>query len=137
MGERVALVIVPGSKGLSKAVNHPAGLSAVQDKIKSKIPYESHEERMKLAKMAAERMKGASAPESEKQHTSNPVVDRKGRVPGEKAPYSKFNTSVSGMESSAEGNYGKVTYVVKPSELGSSAPQKGAKGPAVSSIRKK
>lgn len=65
----VTLVIFPGSERLEKAVNHPAGLSKVNDKGGGPIPsVAGHAERMKLAKMAAKRMLGSSAPEGTTEH---------------------------------------------------------------------
>ena len=48
----IALVVIPGQ--MEKA--HPAKLSKPNTNTKSNIPYTGHSERMKLAKMAAERM---------------------------------------------------------------------------------
>ena len=137
----IALVLVPGE--LTKAAKlsgvgsgHPAGLSGVGGKIKSKIPYTSHTERMKLAQMAARRMLGTSSPEDESEHTSDPTVDRKGRVKGAKPAYSGYATGVSGMESQAHDIFGRATIVVKPSEIGSSAPEGTTKHTPVSNVRK-
>ncbi|MEE9353498.1 MAG: hypothetical protein V3U94_03665, partial [Candidatus Thorarchaeota archaeon] len=75
----IALVIVPGelSKAAAKlsavSAAHPAGLSGVQGKTRSKIPYTSHVERMKLAKMAAERML-LPRPEGTGEHSDTAVV---------------------------------------------------------------
>lgn len=122
----IALVVIPGS--LSKSTNqHPAGISQANTKTKSKIPYTGHEERMRLAKMAADRMLGACAPETAKEHTGKPVVDHKGREKGQKPPHDNYGTSVSGMGSQAHDIYGKPTYLVKPSEIGSSPPESASK----------
>jgi hypothetical protein len=77
---------------------------------------------MKLAKMAADRML-APKPESAKDHQPA-TVDHKGREAGQKKAYSNYNTGVSGMSSQAFDNFGRQTYVVNPSELGSSTPEK-------------
>lgn len=137
----VALVLIPGE--LTKAAKlsgvgsgHPAGLSGVSGETKSKIPYTSHTERMKLAQMAARRMLGTSSPEDESEYTSTPVVDRKGRVKGVKPAYSGYATGVSGMEGQAHDNFGRATIVVKPSEIGSSAPEGTTKHTPVSNVRK-
>ena len=127
---KIALVIIPGSEGLEKAAKlskvgskHPAGTSPVHGKTKSKIPYTGHAERMKLAKMAAARMLAPKL-KSEKEHTNNPNVNQGGRDKGGKPPYNKYGTSVSGMGSQAHDNFGRATIIVKPSEIGTSAPEK-------------
>jgi len=137
----LTLVIMPGE--LTKAAKlsgvgsgHPAGLSNVGGKTKSKIPYTSHIERMKLAKIAADRMLGASAPEDESKHTDTSIVDRKGRVSGEKPPYTGYGTGVSGMESRAHDNFGRATIIVKPSQIGASAPEGSTKHTPVKNVRK-
>jgi len=139
----ITLVLIPGeltkaAKLSSLGSKHPAKLSGVSGKTKSKIPYTSHTERMKLAKLAGDRMlgKGATPSEDESAHTSTSTVDRKGRVAGEKAPYSGYGTGVSGMGSQAHGNFGKQTIIVKPSEIGSSAPEATTKHTPVKTIRK-
>lgn len=114
-------------KSLSKSSHHPAGTSKVNAGIKSPIPYEGHEERMKLAQMAAMRMLGAGTPESAKEYTGKPVVDHKGREKGQKPPHDNYGTSVSGMGSQAHDIYGKPTFLVKPSELGSGTPESASK----------
>lgn len=81
-----------------------------------------HAERMKLAKMAAERMLGASKPESAKDHQP-PTQDRKGRVAGQKKPYDKFAKEASGGASTAAQSYAKTTTKVSPSEIGASTPE--------------
>lgn len=122
----IALVVVPGS--LSKSTDqHPAGISQANTKIRSKIPYTGHEERMRLAKMAADRMLGVSSPETAKEHADKPVVDHKGREKGQKPPHDNYGTAVSGMNSQSHDIYGKPTYVVKPSEIGSSPPESATK----------
>jgi hypothetical protein len=137
---KVALVLVPGE--LSKAAKlsqvkagHPAGLSAVQGKTRSKIPYECNVERMKLAKMAMLRMLGASSPEDEGKYAETPTVDRKGKVKGGKAPYPKFSQGVSGMGSQAHDNFGRATVVVKPSQIGASVPEGTTKHTPISNTR--
>ena len=137
----VALVLIPGeltkaAKLSSVGSGHPAGLSGVSGKTKSKIPYTSHTERMKLAQMAMRRMLGTSSPGDASEHTGTPVVDRKGRVKGEKSPHSGYATGVSGMESQAHDNFGRATIIVKPSQLGSSAPESSTKHTPVSNVRK-
>ena len=118
-----ALVIWPGSEGLQKAVSHPAGLSKVNSNAGGPVPsVAGHAERMKLAKMAAERMLGASTPESAKEHQP-PTEDHKGRVAGQKKPYDKFATGVSGDDSTAAQSYNKTTGKVSMNEIGSSAPE--------------
>jgi hypothetical protein len=117
---KLALVVIPGS--LSKSTSmHPAGMSKPNTETKSKIPYTGHMERMKLAQMAAKRM--LATPESASAYADNPVVDHKGREKGGKSPHGQYATGVSGMGSQAHDNYGRQTYVVSPSELGSSAPE--------------
>jgi len=136
----IALVIVPGE--LSKAAvklsavsaAHPAGLSGVQGKTRSKIPYTSHVERMRLAKMAVERML-LPKPEGAGEHSDTAVVDRKGRVKGEKTPYSGYATGVSGMGSQASDNFGRATIIVKPSEIGSSAPEGSTAHTPIKNVR--
>jgi len=134
------LVLIPGE--LTKAAKlsqvgakHPAGLSGVSGNTKSSIPYTGHAERMKLAKMAAARML-APTPEDEGEYADNAVVDRKGRVPGEKAPHTGYSTGVSGMGSQAHEMFGKVTVVVKPSQLGTSPPESATKYTPVKNVRK-
>lgn len=133
---KYALVVFPGDiEPLEKSShsNHPAKLSDVKASGRSfsgastnnPTPV-SHKERMKFAKMAAQRM-GASKPESEKEHTNNPTADRKGRDAGGKAPHSGYSTSVSGMGSQAHSNFDRRTVLVDPKDLGSSAPESASK----------
>lgn len=129
----IALVVLPGE--LSKS--HPAKLSKPGGNTKSKIPYEGHAERMKLAKMAAQRMISAGHPEKENAHSDNPTADHNGRVAGGKAPYSGYATGVSGDDSQAHDIFGRQTQIVKPSELGSSAPEGTTKHTPVKSVGKK
>lgn len=135
----IALVLIPGE--LTKAAKlsavgskHPAGLSGVSGKTKSKIPYTGHAERMKLTKMAAARML-APKPEDEGKYAYTSTVDRKGRVKGAKSPYNKYATGVSGMGSQAHDNFGRATIIVKPSEIGSSTPEGSTAHTPVSNIR--
>jgi hypothetical protein len=136
----LTLVVIPGE--LSKAAklsavgsSHPAGLSGVSGKTKSKIPYTGHVERMKLAKMAAERMM-APKPEDEGKYADTPIVDHKGREKGEKPPYFKYSTGVSGMGSQAHGNFGRATLIVKPSEIGTSTPEGSTAHTPISNVSK-
>lgn len=119
----IALVVVPGSLSKSSHSQHPAGISQANTKTKSKIPYSGHEERMRLAQMAASRMMGAGSPESSNAHANPATVDHKGREAGQKAPHSNYGTSVSGMGSQAHALYGVPSFVVSPSELGASTPE--------------
>ena len=90
---------------------------------------------MKLTKMAAARML-APKPESEGKYADNPAVDRKGRVKGEKPPYNKYATGVSGMGSQAHDNFGRATVIVKPSDIGTSTPESSTAHTPVSNMRK-
>jgi len=146
----LSLVVFPGE--LSKAVNmqtismgvasakvsgsagHPAGLSKVGGKTKSKIPYTSHTERMALAKMAMERM--LPKPESEKEHTNTPDVNRNGREKGEKPPYKNFAAGASGSGSQAHANFGRETVVVSATDIGSSRPESASKYSGVKKVAK-
>jgi len=92
---------------IKSGVSHPAKLSAPGGNIKSKIPYEGHEERMKLAKMAAARM-AAPKPESASKYQP-PTVDSKGRAGAFKRPHTGYSDSVGGMGSSAADLFGKPT----------------------------
>jgi hypothetical protein len=137
------LVITPGS--LTKAASlsavgsgHPAKLSQPGGKTKSSIPYTGHEERMRLANMAADRMlgRGATPSEDEGKYGSIPRTDLQGRPTGDQPPYTGYATGVSGMRSQAHDNFGKQTIVVKPSELGSSAPEGTTEHTPVRKVRK-
>ncbi len=133
---KYALIVFPGDiEPLEKSShsNHPAKLSDVKASGRSfsgastnnPTPV-SHRERMKFAKMAAQRM-GASKPENESAHTGNPTVDRKGRDAGGKAPHSNYSTSVSGMGSQAHSNFDRRTVMVALNDIGSSAPESAKK----------
>lgn len=130
----IALVVMPGQLSKAKGANHPAKLSEPGGNTKSKIPYEGHTERMKLAQMAAQRMMGT--PESASKYGDTPVVDRQGREAGGKAPHSNYSTDVSGDDSQAHDNYGRETYVVSPSELGAGAPEGTTKHTPVKAVKK-
>jgi hypothetical protein len=127
MKTRFALIIIPGEIEPLEKAQHPASLSAPGGKIKSKIPYEGHAERIKFAQMATKRMIGSSIPEDEGDHVDNKRVDGKGRVKGEKKPYTNYSTSVSGSGSQAYNNFGRRTIIVRPEEIGSSAPESASK----------
>ena len=137
----LALVIVPGE--LTKAAKlsnvgsgHPAKLSAPGGKTKSGIPYTGHQERMKLAKMAMERMRSvAPAPEDEGKYSEIGFADKIDES-GKKPAYTGYSTEVSGMGSRATDMFGKPTYVVNPSEIGSSAPEGTTKHTPVKNVRK-
>ena len=139
----LALVIIPGE--LTKAAKlsgvgsgHPAKLSAPGGKIRSGTPYTGHQERMKLANMAADRMlgRGVSGPEGTGANTEAGFVDRKVDATGKKPAYTGYSTEVSGMGSQAHNLFGVKTYVVKPSEIGSSAPEGATKHTPVKKVRK-
>jgi len=51
-------------------------------------------------------------------------VNQGGRAKGGKAPYNKYGTGVSGMDSQAHDNFGRATLLVKPSEIGTSTPER-------------
>lgn len=112
---KILLVVYP--EQLSKALSNP------NIQIKSKTPYTGHDERMAEAKKAAMEMLGAGKPVTAKELTGNPTVSGKGRVAGQKSPYSGYSTGVSGERSDAANNYGKTTYVVKPSEMAAGVPE--------------
>jgi len=116
---KIQIVVIPGN--LSKA-SHKF-LSKPSTKTKSKIPYESHEERMKLAKLAGDRMK-ALRPESVKQNSNKPTVDHKGRISGGKPAYKNIVTKVSGEDSEVFDMNTKVVSILKPSEIGIPAEKK-------------
>ena len=132
MGNTV-LIIFPGHMTLFEKAyggKHPAGLSDVKAKGRSfddtgtnNPTPASHAERMKLSRMAAQRMLGSSKPETAKKHTDTRTVDRKGREAGEKRPHTNYRSSVSGMGSQAHNNFAVRTYIVRPEDLGSSAPE--------------
>lgn len=112
------------SNALQKSSHgHPAGTSQPNTKTKSKIPYTGHEERMRLAQMAASRMMGAGSPEPSSSYSNPATVDHKGREAGQKAPHSNYGTGVSGMGSQSHSLYGLPTFVVNPSELGAGSPE--------------
>lgn len=123
MEPKISLVIFPGNILPLEKSNHPAGLSTPVGDTKSKIPYESHEERIKFARMARDRMLGACAPEKSSDHGNNPAVSPRGRDAGQKKPHSDYSTKVSGMGSSAASNFGARTVILKPSEFGAGKPE--------------
>lgn len=141
-GSRVALVVVLGND-LEKAAKlskvgskHPAGLSGVNGEgVSGKNPSPSHTERMKLAKMSAQRML-APKPENAKAHTPVKNVGQGARDKGQKPPYANFGMGASGMSSQAHNMFGVETFVVSPSELASSAPEKTSKYASVKNIAK-
>lgn len=124
---RYALVVIPGElEPLEKAqrVDHPAGTSKVRAKASTNNPTPAgHAERMKFAKMAMERMIGSSAPEDEGKYAPQKKTEHHGREKGQKPPHDNYSKTASGMNSQAHANFGRRTVVVKPSELGSSAPE--------------
>jgi len=136
MKTRFALILVPGEIEPLEKADHPASLSNVSGKTKSKIPYEGHAERMKFAKMAAERMIGSSKPEDEGKYADTKRVDGKGRVKGAKAPHKNYNASASGSGSRAHDNFGRRTIIVKPEEIGSSKPESTTKHTPVKNVKK-
>jgi hypothetical protein len=122
--DKVKMVVVPGEieplEKAKKGVSHPAGVSKVDAPMDTNNPPASHRERMKFAKMAAERM----LPKGNKMDApASGTADHIGREAGGKAPYAKFSDNVSGEKSEASGNYAKQTYVVKPSELAAGTPE--------------
>lgn len=133
----VALVVLPGEiEPLEKAqkVKHPAGLSTVGAKATTNNPTPaSHQERMKFAKMAMERMIGSSRPEDEGKYAPVSRTALNGREAGQKAPYSNYADSASGMGSQASDNFGRRTVVVNPSEIGASG---NNNAPSVGKVRK-
>lgn len=133
----IALVLTPGQLSKAYGKDHPAKVTKPNTNTKSDIPYEGHTERMKLAKMAAERMLGASKPESEKKYSDTQAVDHKGREAGGKAPYSGYGTGVSGDDSRADNLYGAPSYLVSPSELGAGKPEGATAHTPVKNVRKR
>ena len=133
----VALFIRTDDEELEKAakkISHPAGLSSVNSNAGGPISsVASHADRIKQAIKNMKAMLGSSTPESAKEH-QKPVVDHKGREAGQKAPYSKFGTGVSGDDSSAAENYGKPVVLKKPSQmLGSTG---NTKAPSAGTVKK-
>jgi len=127
----VALVVTLGS--LSKAVKMVKGPSEVKSSIKGTTPPAGHEERMKLAKMAARRM---LPPESASAHADTPKVSQLGKEAGGKAPTVPKTGGVSGMASQSTDIFGIETYIVKPSELGSSTPEATSKNGKIRSVKR-
>lgn len=127
MESKIKLIVFPGKMKPLEKSSHPAGLSVAAGKIKSKIPYVSHKERMKFAKMAKDRMLGACAPESSSAHGKQPAVNREGRDAGQKKPHKNYATKVSGMDSSSAHNFESRVIVLKPSEMGAGKPENAKK----------